>query len=1149
MIGIIILLFSRLNFCFCANWAQSSGDIKQNIVIPYYPSPPNPHWAARYGMVSVVAPPRDTSSLGFVYLMGGDTYDGSKTSDNFKPGLTDSRWENGYKNDVWKMSGTEWLTKGDPRLRSHHQKIPRVTSQLKWTQMTGGLHPPPGTTYDKWLKCQPFFQNLPQNVNETSCKGTPPTVMWSPRRNHAGIFFNNYIWVMGGRAREFVALPEDRSVGGIMSKRIEDIPLEYNKNVRPNMQILFTTQREVSVYKSDVWRSQDGITWELVNPGCKNPQSNLIADGNVNDGKHGLQSSQCKKDADCYGNEYCDKVKSVCTCNMWTPRENHAVAAYKNYMYVSGGFASRLYSLHTDCGPYACGDTDASAYRYYMSDIWRSADGKTWSRITFSAFYMKGMQVPLGRGGHQMIAIEDKSGVPYMWVIGGRGGDNSFDGQGAVTYYNDIWVSPLSGDSPEFWQPYGYDKDNSNGTIFQWQPRLGHTVSLEIASPDNMQTRTLYLYGGYNNGTYLDDLWAWRLDYKNETWRQDFTDQELFSTGAGQQFHFDSNSPAQLYVEASSNITLMQRYAVPYKFLNKKNRKLPSSQIPGLRLQKKNYLSNEKIALFNKVGINTISDLANIDLLTVLLLRGFTIPQVPKSERYHMTDVCDFRALAQAVIAKCSLNLPSLYDGEKNMPWNILPEFGGGPPPATDHVAWHHSNYKQLEKQTTDPSVLLGLWDGCTYSQYIQGLFGPNVEGIGYVTQIRKIRDPLAEVQELFCKQTPGTRAFHNMVMFEERLYVMGGKSSDTQFNADTWYRDPKLPTAKFESTPALRDTNPWFKFVADKPGVYFEYRVVDPYNYKELRPWSTCTKKTDIGWLNWRKKGPGNGIYRLYVRAVDPAGNRDEKFYWNQNVYEWYYVSPTPWDIIAECVGGFIGLCIIAYLEYRRRVKKAAMERYAMKRMRRKFKAMQRDINGKSVDWRTLYMEAKEEEENNKKLGKSRKKDRQKNAEKRDKEKKKREKEKEKIKKKMQAAQSMKSSIASQSELDSLVSEDDDSSMMSSKKSASKYKKAASVRSTKKIAPITEEGEEEDLDDDLNIWEKSKNDTRSTKSKKKSSKGQDNNSIKEEESGKEDVASIAAGDFANTAVEEGTKQRKVNKRLTSYEASDKPDGDMKKDL
>ena len=110
--------------------------------------------------------------------------------------------------------------------------------------------------------------------------------------------------------------------------------------------------------------------------------------------------------------------------------------------------------------------------------------------------------------------------------------------------------------------------------------------------------------------------------------------------------------------------------------------------------------------------------------------------------------------------------------------------------------------------------------------------------------------------------------------------------------------------------------------------GVYFEYRVYDPYKYLELRPWSACTHKTDIGWLNWRKNGPGNGLYRLYVRAVDPAGNRDAEFYWGQNVYEWYYVSPTPWDIILEALGGFIGLLILAYFEYRRRVKKAAMER-----------------------------------------------------------------------------------------------------------------------------------------------------------------------------------------------------------------------------
>ena len=58
------------------------------------------------------------------------------------------------------------------------------------------------------------------------------------------------------------------------------------------------------------------------------------------------------------------------------------------------------------------------------------------------------------------------------------------------------------------------------------------------------------------------------------------------------------------------------------------------------------------------------------------------------------------------------------------------------------------------------------------------------------------------------------------------------------------------------------------------------------------------------------------------------------------------------------------------------------------MKRMRRKFKAMQRDINGKSVDWRTLYMEAKEAETGAAGGRKSKTKETNKNIERREKEK-----------------------------------------------------------------------------------------------------------------------------------------------------------------
>jgi hypothetical protein len=107
---------------------------------------------------------------------------------------------------------------------------------------------------------------------------------------------------------------------------------------------------------------------------------------------------------------------------MWTPREQHALAVYDNFIYVSGGFASVLISERTVCGAYACGDTDASAYRYYLSDVWRSSDGETWTLVTENAFNR------LGRGGHQMLYIPDVNNNPYLFVFGGRGGDNEGKG-------------------------------------------------------------------------------------------------------------------------------------------------------------------------------------------------------------------------------------------------------------------------------------------------------------------------------------------------------------------------------------------------------------------------------------------------------------------------------------------------------------------------------------------------------------------------------------------------------------------------------------------------------------------------------------------------------------------------------------------------
>jgi hypothetical protein len=386
------------------------------------------------------------------------------------------------------------------------------------------------------------------------------------------------------------------------------------------------------------------------------------------EGQRGLKSQQCITDADCYGAEVCGfsgsatvpAFKGVCVCSMWTSREQLAVAAYGEHMYVSGGYASQLFSQHTNCGPYACGDTDASAYRYYLSDLWRSKDGVTWELLTETAFNS------LGRGGHQMLALE-RFGLPYLWVLGGSGGSNSWDSQAkSLVYYDDIWAFPIN-------KPNGtwfLEKSNANNaSLFtKWSARTGHAVALEKGTSSNLNVRTIYIYGGYN-GTYLDDLWAWRLDDPNEFWRKDFTSAEYFATGDGNNLRYYNNSPAVNYIYSGSDLSLLQRYLVPTKFIKRST----GESLGGQRMQLKPYLTAERIASMNSVGIYTVEDLANIGLYTVLKLRGFDFPQVPKDQRLRVYEICDYRALAKAVVQKCALNLPSLYEGEKNMAWNNAP--------------------------------------------------------------------------------------------------------------------------------------------------------------------------------------------------------------------------------------------------------------------------------------------------------------------------------------------------------------------------------------------------------------------------------------------------------------------------------------------
>ncbi len=61
-----VVIFSiLLDTCLTANWAQTSGNIQQNVVFPAMITPVHKHWQARFGHATVIA--KDVSCWCLVY--------------------------------------------------------------------------------------------------------------------------------------------------------------------------------------------------------------------------------------------------------------------------------------------------------------------------------------------------------------------------------------------------------------------------------------------------------------------------------------------------------------------------------------------------------------------------------------------------------------------------------------------------------------------------------------------------------------------------------------------------------------------------------------------------------------------------------------------------------------------------------------------------------------------------------------------------------------------------------------------------------------------------------------------------------------------------------------------------------------------------
>jgi hypothetical protein len=191
-------------------------------------------------------------------------------------------------------------------------------------------------------------------------------------------------------------------------------------------------------------------------------------------------------------------------------------------------------------------------------------------------------------------------------------------------------------------------------------------VTLETPSAVNENQRIIYLIGGVTaEDGFSDEVWVWWPDGVNgdwfpgsssgtpDIWRKDFTPQSKFRSAQGQEGLYKETSPAIYYLTPDSNVSFLRKFWVPTPDNEDLRRQ---GKLPDIR----KYLTPEKIAMLESVGLYTIRDLAEANKYLILKLRGFDFPQVPLDERLHFDDICDFRELAKAVLDKCRYPIPSV---------------------------------------------------------------------------------------------------------------------------------------------------------------------------------------------------------------------------------------------------------------------------------------------------------------------------------------------------------------------------------------------------------------------------------------------------------------------------------------------------------
>jgi prepilin-type N-terminal cleavage/methylation domain-containing protein len=300
----------------------------------------------------------------------------------------------GLRNDVWSYNGTNWtLVKPHNATDSNMWSPRRYHSSLVYDNKMW-IMGSDARTNDVWYSVNgnKWYQAKPNDTNG-----------WSGRGSFATVVYNDSMWVLGGinattrvndvwqsrnGANWTQVKPND---GSGWSARSGLTCLSYNNS-------MWVIGGSTGIVQKDVWKSTDGLTWSLINGSCswdgKSQYAGLVYD-NAMWLMGGYQVAGFYYNDVWYSTNGVNwtQAKARNATAVWEPRFAMSSTVFNNRMYILGGYGSAS-------GP--------------LNDVWSSTGYHRVLEVDIKASYLTPNNRTIGEDenldGFFNVTTEDKDG-------------------------------------------------------------------------------------------------------------------------------------------------------------------------------------------------------------------------------------------------------------------------------------------------------------------------------------------------------------------------------------------------------------------------------------------------------------------------------------------------------------------------------------------------------------------------------------------------------------------------------------------------------------------------------------------------------------------------------------------------------------------